>query len=1419
MYYLIKARKLLVDIKMSVGRIGEFEVSSGNWSTYVERVNMYFIANEIKAELQLPTLIAIMGEEAYDLLSNLTSPMKPADMKYAEVIKIMSEHIEPKPSFMAERYRLRQRRQGDKETVAQYLTDLKKLAKHCEFGSTLEENLRDQFTCGLRNDTIRQRLFAEVRLSYNRAVQLALSLEAAEKDAAMVERPSVSERGDAGERPEAVHALASWQPRGGKGVNKLICAVCGKLGHRDVQCPYKDFQCNKCGNVGHLKRVCPARMASGDGGSARGSGGGARGSSNSGGGGARRSGTGGRRGTWRPRRAMHHVQAEEAEAPEDDGNTTASDVEEDLYHLCLNGYKPVSISLCVDNKVIPMEVDTGSAVSCISRNTYNKYFKHREIEPFDLVLKFYDGSRVRPLGVIRPEVKYENRSKHLELFIIDGGTTSLLGRQWLTELGVQIPIFHNVSVNGELCTLIDRYKELFSGGLGRFNGGKATLRVREGATPVFCRARPLPYALRDRVEAELDEMLRCGVIEPVDTSEWATPLVPVRKADGGLRICADYKVTLNPALLIDRYPLPKIDDLLVRLNGARVFSKIDLTQAYNQVELDDSKEYTVINTHKGLFRYNRLVYGLSSSPGIFQRIMSNLLKDLPQVEVFLDDIIIGSVDIKSHLETLEKVLERLRSHGMKLKESKCSFLLEEVQYLGYIISKDGIKVDPTKIEGILKIPRPLNITELRSFLGVVNFYARFVPNLSTILSPLYDLLRKGTVWKWNERRERAFKSIKNLLVSAEVLSHYDPNKQLILTTDASSRGISGVLTQPGSSAGADGARERPVAYVSRSLNEAERNYSQIDKEALSIIFSLEKLHQFLYGRQFLLRTDHKPLVTIFGPKQGIPAMVASRLQRWAIKLSAYTYDIEYIRTDVNGADGLSRLPVPVKNADSLDGPPPEQTYLHFAHNELLLDYHDVKKETQRDPTLSRVLGYIRSSWPSDVELRNLQPYFNRRLELYEELGCVMWGHRVVIPEGCRDRVLSVVHESHMGIVKTKAFARSYVWWPGIDEAVERACRECGVCAAEAEAPARHAPSPWAWPARQWARVHLDFLGPLFGITYLVMIDARTKWLEVFPVPSTSANSTIEKLGEVNARWGFPRQIVSDNGPPFTSEQFSSFLTKHRIEHIHSAPYHPASNGAAENAVKTIKQVIKKAVRQKQNVNLALSNFLLHYRNTPHCTTGESPASLMISRQVRTQLDVLRPDCEDKVRKIQRKQADIRIGANRVLQSGDKIWIRQYRGDAKWLPGHIIQRAGTTDYTVRDNLNRESHRHIDQLRRRSSVLTCPGDPSALQVPQPEDHTDGTAQAIRDNTCTPQRGPQGRPSTRSEASPAPHLTPGTSWSPRAADARDRTPHASPRSDCSEDLFLSPTTTPTPPPKPPQLPRPVRECRLKNPPTYKY
>ncbi|XP_061707408.1 uncharacterized protein K02A2.6-like [Cydia pomonella] len=272
-----------------------------------------------------------------------------------------------------------------------------------------------------------------------------------------------------------------------------------------------------------------------------------------------------------------------------------------------------------------------------------------------------------------------------------------------------------------------RYSEVFAEGLGRYTGGEVSLRVREGARPVFLRARPLAYALREPVERALDQLERDGVITPVDSSDWATPIVPVVKTDGTIRVCGDFKSTLNKCLEVDRFPLPRVEDLLTKLNGGEKFTKIDLSQAYAQFVLDErSRAYTVINTHRGLYRYNRLIYGLSSSPGIFQRKLEQMFADLPGVGVFLDDVILTGKNDQEHIETLHKVLDRLQKFGLKIKKEKCKFFATSVTYLGYVVDKEGIHTNPDKIKAIEQVPTPTCVTELRAFLGMVMYYAKFV---------------------------------------------------------------------------------------------------------------------------------------------------------------------------------------------------------------------------------------------------------------------------------------------------------------------------------------------------------------------------------------------------------------------------------------------------------------------------------------------------------------------------------------------------------------------------------------------------------------------------------------------------------------------------------------------------------------------
>ncbi|XP_013175636.1 PREDICTED: uncharacterized protein K02A2.6-like [Papilio xuthus] len=331
----------------------------------------------------------------------------------------------------------------------------------------------------------------------------------------------------------------------------------------------------------------------------------------------------------------------------------------------------------------------------------------------------------------------------------------------------------------------------------------------------------------------------------------------------------------------------------------------------------------------------------------------------------------------------------------------------------------------------------------------------------------------------------------------------------------------------------------------------------------------------------------------------------------------------------------------------------------------------------------------------------MKPYWNRRNELYEELGCVMWGHRLVVPEQCKNKILKIIHEPHMGIVKSKALARSYVWWAGIDEAVERACRECETCAAQADAPPRQTPRMWPWPSRPWTRLHLDFLGPIGGKTFLVIVDAMSKWIEVFHMTGVSASYLIDRLNELFSRFGIPRQIVTDNGTQFTSKEFEYFNRFYGIQHIFTPPYHPSSNGLAENAVKTLKRIIKKALQEKRDIHRALWSFLLYYRNVEHCTTGESPAMLLLGRPIRTRLDAIKPDREAQVRCAQQRQQEAAGGANRTFGKSDTVWYRQYLKGEKWIPGQVVDVLGGSNFKVRGSDGGVVHRHIDQLRRRPS----------------------------------------------------------------------------------------------------------------------
>ena len=315
--------------------------------------------------------------------------------------------------------------------------------------------------------------------------------------------------------------------------------------------------------------------------------------------------------------------------------------------------------------------------------------------------------------------------------------------------------------------------------------------------------------------------------------------------------------------MVEEYPLPTPEELFSTLAGGKVFSKLDLSQAYLQLPVDEeSKQYLTINTHQGLYVYNHLPFGVSSAPAIFQKLMDTVLQGVPGVTCYIDDILVSSANEDSHLQSLEEVFNHLEKHGFRLKLEKCEFLLKSIEYLGHIVSKDGIQPVPTKVEAIVKAPIPVNVQQLRSFLGLTNYYWKFIPNLATLLHPLNALLQANKEWKWTSECVKAFQAAKEQIILASVLTHYDPTLPITLAADASAYGVGAGISHVLSDN-----TEHPIAFASLTLTTSEQNYAQLEKEALALIFGIKKFHRYLYGRKFTLITDHKPLTTILGPKR------------------------------------------------------------------------------------------------------------------------------------------------------------------------------------------------------------------------------------------------------------------------------------------------------------------------------------------------------------------------------------------------------------------------------------------------------------------------------------------------------------------------------------------------------------------------
>lgn len=1214
-------------------------------------------------------LLSCMGAKTYELCKTIVAPVKPSAKTYAELVDELRKHLCPKPIVIAERFNFYTRKQKSGETVTDYLRELKKLAESCKFDAFLKEVLRDVFVIGLEDKAAQCELLSEAELTIEKAFQIAHSREMAAK---RVDEMHVAPN------EKTVHKVApKLKP----------CWRCGKNNHEPDKCYFKNTECFKCRKIGHIGKMCPGESQS-------------RRKEPQ-----RKYGKKGKKPSTVP---VKYAATSKYGAEEESDESSENDwqKEESMYHIrssgtytVSNGTQEIIVEMQIEGKPTKMEVDTGAGVSIMSLKKFEELsLTETCVQKTKAKLKSYTGEKLQTLGVCYVNVSYEgSRCKKLPLYIVKDDGPTLLGREWLYKIRLNWhkifkveQVAREVKIdNQKLKAAVKDFKEIFDGTHGKAANIKVQLQVKEDAKPIFYKPRPVPYALRQGVEDELKRLVEIGVLEKVDFSDWAAPVVPVRKANGDIRICGDFKVTINQHIQSPEHPMPRAEELYNKLNGGKKFSKLDLEHAYQQLELDESsRKYVTINTHLGLFRYTRLPYGIACAPQVFQSYMDQVLQGV-KCGCHTDDIIVTGADDEEHVNNLVNVFQRLKENGLKCNWDKCKFLRPSLKFLSYMVDCEGVRMTDDAIEAIRDAPRPTCRAEMQSFMGLVNHYRQFVPDMSTIASPLTDLL-KNKAWDWSPACEEAFLRVRSLLSSRTgVLVHYDPQKPVILAVDASPVGLGAVISHITDKG------EQPIAYGSRTLTQAERNYAQIEREGLAVMFGLKKFHQMLFGRRFTIVTDNKPLSYIFGPKRGIPLLAAARVQRWAIQLAAYSYDIQVRSSKQNLiADYLSRQPQKTSDSGSSGWTEAATSLNRVQVHTLPIKAAMIARETRNNPVLSKVLYLTRNGWPEAEDLHtDLQPYYNRRNEISIEEGCLLWGLRTIIPEKFRDTLLRELHESHPGIIRMKALARLHVWWPLIDAEIEAMVKTCKTCQDLLPKAPKSVGNPWKWPSKPWRRIHVDFAGPFMGENFLILVDAHSKWPEVHQMSSTTTSKTIEALRQSFAQHGLPAQVVSDNGPQFTADEFKQFLERNGIEHIRSPAYHPSTNGEAERFVRTFKKAMK-AADPKDTWNKRICNFLLAYRTTPHSTTNVTPAEA-IGRKLCTKLDAVHPNLGERIER--KNSAPHDKPAARYLEVGDLTLTRDYRQRKEtWVKGVVIKRLGPLTYLVQVG-DLVWKRHVDQLR--------------------------------------------------------------------------------------------------------------------------
>ncbi|CAG9138302.1 unnamed protein product [Plutella xylostella] len=665
--------------------------------------------------------------------------------------------------------------------------------------------------------------------------------------------------------------------------------------------------------------------------------------------------------------------------------------------------------------------------------------------------------------------------------------------------------------------------------------------------PVYAKPRPLPPDKYKVAKEEFERMIEMGICKP-SKSPWASPLHIVKKKDGGLRVCGDYR-RLNSVTLPDRYPIPRIQDFTYQLNKSRVFSKLDLKMAYYWIPLSkEDAEKTAITTPFGLFEFNCMTFGLRNASQTFQRFMHEVLRGTEGCFCFVDDILLHSEDEEQHRALLERVLERLDKYGVTLNVNKCEFGQEKLNFLGYEVSAEGIRPTEERIKAISTFPKPKTVVELRRFLGILNFYRECLPRQAEQQSALNKHLHNRkkndkTPIEWTPESDSAFEKCRQSILEATTLSYPVHGSSLGLMTDASDLSLGAVLQQRVNGVW------RPLAFFSKAMSETQRRYSVYDRELLAMYTAVKHFRRLIEGCDVTIYTDHKPLT--YAMSRPASSSDTPRRERQLHFVSQFCTKIEYVKGEDNAvADSLSRI---------------EEIACPSA-----IDYNKLAADQSSDEELRKIRSQSNLMF-TDVALPGLSHTITCETSTATP--------RPYLPPAYRGAAFKAQHDlCHPGIRATKKQMAAKFFWPSMNKDVGEWTRTCISC--QRAKVHRHVVTPLGEfpPSARFEHVHIDIVGPLQpsnGYRYCVtMIDRCTSWPEAVPVSEITAEAVAKAFYENwLVRFGMPIRCTTDQGRQFESSLFSALMKRFGINKIHTTAFHPQANGKVERWHRTFKAAL------------------------------------------------------------------------------------------------------------------------------------------------------------------------------------------------------------------------------------------------------